>query len=125
MKNIIRKVLPLFIILVLALNITACGSKSSTTDLTGTTWVLNSGAQGDTTIDKATLESMFGGEMTYSFESDGKVTLALAGVQIEGSWTQDGNTISLDIQGDTGEMTLDGDTLSIEENGVTVEFVQK
>ncbi len=125
MKNIIRKVLPLFIILVLALNITACGSKSSTTDLTGTTWVLNSGAQGDTTIDKATLESMFGGEMTYSFESDGKVTLSLAGVQIEGTWKQDGNTISLDIQGDTGEMTLDGDTLSIEENGVTVEFVQK
>ena len=125
MKNIIKKILPLFLVLVLTMGLTACGSKSSTTDLTGTTWVLNSGTQGDTTIDKATLESMFGGEMTYSFESEGKVTLSLAGVQIEGTWTQDGDTVSLDMQGDTGEMTLNGDTLSIDENGVTVEFIQK
>ena len=63
--------------------------------------------------------------MTYAFEADGKVTLSLAGVSVEGTWSQDGNSVTVDIQGDTGTMTLDGDKLTIEESGVTVEFSQK
>ena len=36
--------------------------------------------------------------MTYSFESDGKVTLSLAGVQIEGTWKQDGVSLEHDAE---------------------------
>lgn len=121
------KLLSLLLALTLVLSLAACGGGggSETTDLTGTTWVLSGGSQGDTTVDKETLEGMFGGEMTYAFEADGKVTLSLAGVSVEGTWSQDGNNVTLDIQGDTGTMTLDGDKLTIEESGVTVEFSKK
>ncbi|MGN8968836.1 hypothetical protein [Intestinimonas sp. HCP28S3_D6] len=121
------KLLSLLLALTLVLSLAACGggSGSETTDLTGTTWVLSGGSQGDTTVDKETLEGMFGGEMTYAFEADGKVTLSLAGVSVEGTWSQDGNSVTVDIQGDTGTMTLDGDKLTIEESGVTVEFSKK
>lgn len=122
------KLLSLLLALSLALSLAACGgggSGSGTTDLTGTTWVLSGGSQGDVTVDKETLESTFGGEMTYAFEADGKLTLSLAGVSVEGTWSQDGNTVSLDVQGDTGTMTLDGDKLTMEESGVTVEFTKK
>ena len=76
-------------------------------------------------MDKATLEGLLGGEMTYSFVAVGKLVMALNGVEVEGTWSQDGNTVTVDVQGDTGTMTLDGDKLSIEESGVTVEFTQK
>ena len=121
------KLLSLLLALTLVLSLAACGggSGSETNDLTGTTWVLSGGSQGDTTVDKETLEDMFDGEMTYAFEADGKVTLSLAGVSVEGTWSQDGNSVTVDIQGDTGTMTLDGDKLTIEESGVTVEFSKK
>ena len=119
------KLLSLLLALSLVLSLAACGGGSDTTDLTGTTWVLSGGSQGGVTVDKETLESTFGGEMTYTFEADGKVTLSLAGVTVEGTWTQDGNTVNLDMQGDSGTMTLDGDKLTIEESGVTVEFTKK
>ncbi len=125
-KNWKSRVLTLIMAAAMVLCLAACGkSGADAADLTGTTWALNSGSQGDMTLDKETLESMFGGEMTYSFEADGKLVLALAGTQAEGTWSQDGNTITLDVQGDTGTMTLDGDTLSMEENGVQIDFIKK
>ena len=104
MRSKMTKLLSLAMALVLALSLTACGG-SGGNDLAGTTWALSSGSQGGVTIDQDTLESLFGGSMTYTFEEDGTVVLA--------------------IQGDTGTMTLDGDTLTMEESGVTVEFTKQ
>ena len=124
MRSKMTKLLSLAMALVLTLSLTACGG-SGGNDLAGTTWALSSGSQGGVTIDQDTLESRFGGSMTYTFEEDGTVVLALGGVSVEGTWTLDGSTVSLDIQGDTGTMTLDGDTLTMEESGVTVEFTKQ
>ena len=124
MKHVQPKLLALVMALVLALGLTACGGGGGS-DLSGTTWALSGGSQGGVTIDQDTLESLFGGEMTYTFEEGGTVVLSLAGVSVEGTWSQDGNTVTLDVQGDTGTMTLDGDTLTMEESGVTVEFTKK
>lgn len=127
MKKTTSKLLSLLLALTLVLSLAACGGggSSETTDLTGTTWALSGGSQGDTEVDKATLEGLLGGEMTYSFEADGKLVMALNGVEVEGTWSQDGSTVTVDVQGDTGTMTLNGDKLTIEESGVTVEFTQK
>lgn len=125
-KNLKALILTFIVAAAMALCLAACGkSGSDAADLSGTTWALNSGSQGDMTLDKETLEGMFGGEMTYSFQADGKLVLALAGTQVEGTWSQDGNTVTLDVQGDKGTMTLDGDTLSMEENGVQIDFIKK
>ena len=127
MKKTTSKLLSLLLALTLVLGLAACGGGggSETTDLTGTTWALSGGSQGDTEVDKATLEGLLGGEMTYSFEADDKLVMALNGVEVEGTWSQDGSTVTVDVQGDTGTMTLNGDKLTIEESGVTVEFTQK
>ena len=94
MKKTTSKLLSLLLALTLVLSLAACGGGggSETTDLTGTTWALSGGSQGD---------------------------------EVEGTWSQDGSTVTVDVQGDTGTMTLNGDKLTIEESGVTVEFTQK
>lgn len=126
MKNRKMKVFALLMALVLTFSLTACGgSGDEVTDLTGTTWALSGGSQGGATVDKATLETLLGGEMVYTFGEDGKLTLALADVEVEGTWSQDGDKVSLDVQGDTGTMTIDGDKLILEESNVTVEFTKK
>lgn len=125
MKQRLLRLFALAMTLVAVLSLAACGGSDASTDLTGTTWALSSGSQDGVTMDKETLEGLFGGEMTYTFAEDGKVTLALAGVEVEGTWTQDGDTVSVDMQGDTGTMTIDGDKLTMEESGVTVEFTKK
>ncbi len=127
MRNTKTTVLTVLMALVMTFCLAACGNsdKPEDTDLTGTTWALSGGSQGGTTVDKATLENLLGGEMTYTFAEDGKVTLALSGAEVEGTWSQDGNSVSLDIQGDTGTMTIDGDKLLLEQSGVTVEFTKK
>lgn len=126
MKNIVMKMAAVFAALICTLSLVACGgSNSKAQDLTGTTWALSGGSQDGVSVDQATLESLFGGEMTYTFGEDGKLTLALAGVEVEGTWKQDGNSIELDVQGDTGSMTVDGDKLILEESGVKVEFTKK
>lgn len=127
MKNTKTKVVTLLMALVMAFSLAACGNsdKDNSVELAGTTWALSGGSQGGTTVDKATLESLLGGEMTYTFSEDGKVTLALSGAEVEGTYTQDGNSVSLDIQGETGTMTIDGDKLLLEQSDVTVEFTKK
>ena len=125
MKKATMKVLTLLMALVLTFSLAACGGSSDSTDLTGTTWALSGGSQGSTKVDKATLESLLGGEMVYSFAEDGKVTLSLSGAEVEGTWSQDGNEVSLDIQGDTGTMTIDGDKMILEQDGIKVEFTKK
>lgn len=128
MKNTKTRILTVLMALVMSFCLAACGDKNNdadVTDLTGTTWALSGGSQGGTTVDKPTLESVLGGEMAYTFAEEGKVTLSLNENSVEGTWTQDGNSVSLDIQGQTGTMTLDGDKLVLEQGDVTVEFSKK
>ena len=127
MKNMTMKVFTLLMVLVLVFSLTACGGskEEENANLAGTTWALSGGSQEGTTVDKATLETLLGGEMVYAFSEDGKVTLSLGDAQVEGTWSQDGDQISLDVQGETGTMTLSGDKLTLEEGNVTVEFTKK
>ncbi len=119
------KVFALVMVLVLSFSLVACGDDKTVGDLTGTSWALNSGTQGENTIDKEALETLLGGEMLYTFNDGGKVTLSLAETEVEGTWAQDGNTVSLNIQGETGTMTIDGDKLVLEQNGIKIDFIKK
>lgn len=124
MKRTMLRVFSLLLVVVLAFSLAACGGSDSN-DLTGTTWALSGGSQEGVTVDKATLESILGGEMTYSFEKDGKATMALAGVSVEGTWSQDGDTVTMEAQGQSFTLTIDGDKLLMDQSGVTVEFTKK
>lgn len=124
MKNKTMRAMTLFMALVLSLTLAACGGGKSD-GLAGTTWALSSGSQGDVTLDKDTLEGLLGGEMTFNFEKDGKVTFAMSGMEAEGTWSQDGNTITIESEGQSMSMTLDGDKITMEQSGVTLEFTKK
>ncbi len=124
MKSKTMRAMTLFMALVLSLTLAACGGGKGN-DLAGITWALSGGSQGDVSVDKDTLEGILGGEMTFSFEKDGKVTFAMAGMEAEGTWSQDGNTISIESQGQSMSLTLDGDKLTMEQSGVTIEFTKK
>ncbi|MGO5113556.1 hypothetical protein ACTQ33_00760 [Candidatus Avoscillospira sp. LCP25S3_F1] len=126
MKQKLFKAFALLLTLITVMSLVACGGgDSKDTDLTGTTWALSGGSQGDTTVDKATLETLFGGEMTYTFEEGGKMTAAAAGVEVEGTWTQDGSEVTMDVQGQSSTMTIDGDKLLLKQGDITVEFTKK
>ncbi len=128
MKQKLFKAFALLLTLITVMSLVACGGGSDAakdTDLTGTTWALSGGSQGDTTVDKATLETLFGGEMTYTFNEDGKMTAAAAGVEVEGTWSQDGTTVTVDMDGQSSTMTIDGDKLLLEQGDITVEFTKK
>ena len=125
MKQKLFKAFALLLTLITVMSLVACGGgDSKNTDLTGTTWALSGGSQGDTTVDKATLESLFGGEMTYTFNEGGTVTAAAAGLEAEGTWTQDGTTVTIDMDGQSTPMTLDGDKMLPEQGDIPVEFTK-
>lgn len=126
MKQKLFKAFALLLTLITVMSLVACGGgDSKNTDLTGTTWALSGGSQGDTTVDKATLESLFGGEMTYTFNEGGTVTAAAAGLEAEGTWTQDGDKVTVEAGGQSNTMTLDGDKMLLEQGDITVEFTKK
>ena len=125
MRNMKTKFLSLVMALAMGLCLAACGGGSGGSGLAGSTWVLSGGSQEGVTVNQDALESVLGGSMTCTFEEDGTVVVELAGVSVEGTWTQDGNTVELDIQGEIDTMTLDGDTLSMEESGVLMEFTRQ
>lgn len=128
MRNMKTKFLSLVMALAMVLSLAACGGGSGGSGgsgLAGSTWVLSGGSQEGVTVNQDALESVLGGSMTCTFEEDGTVVVELAGVSVEGTWTQDGNTVELDIQGEIDTMTLDGDTLSMEESGVLMEFTRQ
>lgn len=125
MKQRLFKVFALLLTLIAVMSLVACGGDAAKDGLGGTTWALSGGSQGDTTVDKATLESLFGGEMTYTFNEGGTVTAAAAGLEAEGTWTQDGTTVTIDMDGQSTPMTIDGDKLLLEQGDITVEFTKK
>lgn len=124
-----HRALSLLLVGVLAcsmLMFSACGGEKNT-DVTGTTWALSGGSQGDTKITKEQIETVMGGEITYSFEADGKLVMEVPtlGVSAEGTWKQDGSTVTVEVEGQSADMTLDGDTLSITQGDVVATFSKK
>ena len=129
MKKNLHRALSVLLVGVLAcsmLMFSACGGEKNT-DVTGTTWALSGGSQGDLKITKEQIETVMGGEITYSFEADGKLVMEVPalGVSAEGTWKQDGNTVTVEVEGQSADMTLDGDTLSITQGDVVATFSKK
>lgn len=126
MKQRLFKVFALLLTLIAVMSLVACGGGDSAKDgLGGTTWALSGGTQGDITVDKETLESVMGGEMTFAFADDGTVTMSMSGVEGEGTWTQDGTQVTIESDGEAKTLTLDGDKMTLEQDGITIEFTKK
>lgn len=79
-------------------------------------------AEDGTTVTGSEMSDAMGGEVTYEFKDDGTLVTAVGDVSVDGTWTQDGDTVSVDVGGQAGEGTVSGDTLTIASGGGTSEF---
>lgn len=108
-----------------------CGGNNSgnggdgSNSIVDTTWALDGGSQNGVTVDKAALEQVLGGEITYTFKADGKATVSLSGVSADISWKQDGNKITIDDGTQSVDFTLEGDKLTGVQGDVTMIFKKK
>lgn len=62
------------------------------------------------------------GEIVYEFKSEGVLVLSMAGQNVEGTWSQDGNKVTFEFAGEKVTADLDGDKMSIENSGYTMEL---
>jgi hypothetical protein len=72
-------------------------------------------------------ETMVGTKWSYqgtslSFDSDGKLTIAAGDETIEGTWSLDGDTITVEVMGEEHTAQIDGDTITVDGN--TIERVE-
>lgn len=62
-------------------------------------------------------------EMTITLNKDGTVVLSSEGESENGTWTQNGDTLTLSSdEGEDMDLTVDGNNLIMEQSGVTVTF---
>ncbi len=124
MKKTISKILLVTVCAVLCLSLAACGG-SKGTSVEGTTWKMTSITTSDgTEMSGDDLESVFG-ETLYAFEADGVLAIASAGQEIEGTWSQDGDTVTIEASGAATSATVSGSTMTLENEAGSCEFTQQ
>lgn len=103
-----------------------CGNSSSTANnsLENTTWSLNGAESSGVQVTKDQLDSIMG-ETTLQFKEDGQMSMSLAGESVDGTYTVNGNTISLTMSGSTTDVTLDGDQITMESAGMQLFFTKQ
>lgn len=109
----------------LALSLSACGGPDDT-GLSGTSWVLAGGTWQDTAVSGEEIEELLGGSMTYTFESDGRLTASMETgektASVEGTWRQSGDTVVVTSSGKEQEMEYDGESLRLEGEDMELVF---
>ncbi|MDD3222328.1 MAG: hypothetical protein EOM34_16795 [Clostridia bacterium] len=113
------KKLALFVVLgfILTSILGGCGTKS----VAGTTWALDGGEYQGHEISREEMEDTYG-EILYMFRSDNVVTVSVDGMTDEGTWTQDGKTVTI---GGIGSLELKGNKLIMEDSESTIVFKKK
>lgn len=88
------------------------------------TWELYSIEQGGNIIDGADLEAQYGGKVLYNLNSDGTLVVLQLGQEIEGTWTEEGNTVFFHYTSSLKELVRDGNTMVLEQNGGIYTFIR-
>lgn len=129
MKKTSKIIVAVFALVSVMLLMVACSNDTPTTGdtvtLEGTTWVISGGKTADgQEVTGDDVNAIFG-EITYSFEADGKLVSSALGVESEGTYTQDGNSVTITAAGVSQTGTIDGDQMTFESEGNTVAFTKK
>ncbi|MBE5780713.1 MAG: hypothetical protein E7328_02685 [Clostridiales bacterium] len=103
------------------LALVACGGGDS---IVGTTWKLTSAESNGVILD-ADMIAMSLGEMVFKFEANGKVAVTLSGKAEEGTYTVNGDTVSIDDGYSTVDATISGNTMTYELNGAKMIFTKQ
>lgn len=102
MKNVLKSILLILVLLIAVFALTACGNKE------------------ESNSKKATIVGSWkydGADYTYTFNEDGTGDYSAAGTKMEFTYTTEDNKISILYTGNTApfetEYSIDGDTLNI------------
>lgn len=120
-----KRVITLFLALAMVVSLAACGGGGS--DVAGT-YNLTEMNAGGVSMNIDELSSMAGVDVkiTLNLKSDGNFSLDMSAIDasqsLSGTWTADGNTLSITADGATTTGTIDGGTIVLEENGQTMTF---
>ena len=126
MKKKVVMILAVVLCIALCMALTACGSNgaSQSTSVEGTKWAVSSVTDADGNETTGDDIAAVVGDITYEFQGDGVLAVTAAGQTVEGTWSQDGNKITIEANGETSEGALDGDALTFEVNGATTVFTK-
>lgn len=122
MKNRTAKKIALFVLAVavaavLSITIAACSAKDAKGTYKFQSMTMTAGGQTQTY--EVGKEGPMGSALTADYyvleiKDEGKLTITMmGGGSTDGTWTQDGNKVTLTIEGRAQEATLNGDILSI------------
>lgn len=111
-------------VMVLALMAGCGGNGGTTTGGAAGTWKLTTVEVGGQEIAAVTV----GMDITMDLKADGSVTMSVSAFgeseSTDGTWEQNGDTVSVTVEGDTVEGEVDGDTLTLEGDGETMVFTR-
>lgn len=119
MKNSILKVVLVMVLCVCVFG--ACGKKSGLSGI----YELSSGKTGDVEVTKDQMASLGMGNANIEFTSDKDVKMSLGDQISEGTYTVDGDKVSIKLDDETENATLDGDKLTFEMEGMSLVFIKK
>lgn len=88
------------------------------------TWELYSIEQGTSVIEGEDLEVQYGGKVLYNLNDNGVLVVEMLGQDIEGTWSEDGDTVIFHYSSSVKELHRDGKTMTLEQNGATYTFVK-
>ena len=120
-----KRALTLFLALAMIVSLAACGGGGSGPAGSYKMTKMNAGGI-EMNIEE--LSSMAGMDVkiTLNLKSDGNFSLDMSAIDanqsLSGTWTADGNTLSITADGVTTTGTIDGGTIVLEENGQTMTF---
>lgn len=128
-KNVFTRVLPMALILLCMISLTACGG-SSGAEGTYKFQSMESMADGQkvTLDDLAEEAGMSADEITFNLvlKSDGTFSLDASvlddSMSEEGTWEEDGGDLTLTSDGTSVSATLEGGRLTLSEDGLTMVF---
>lgn len=123
MKNVVKKSKLLVSALVLTMVVsmlTACSSSNALL----TKWTVDYAESNGVTVSAEVLEEQ-GFTMSLEFKKDGIVTATVTGLSVEGTYTQDGSTVSITFNEETQELKFEKNVLSWENEDVGTIYFKK
>ncbi len=84
--------------------------------IAGTTWKIISFkfSEEDNEVPNPETDNIYGGIVTYTFNESGSVLIDYAGSEYGSIWKQDGDTVTIDMDGFIQELDFDGNTFETE-----------
>ncbi len=122
-----KRVITLFLALAMVVSLAACGGNGGGSDVAGTYNLTEMNAGGIAmNIEELSATAGVDVKIVLDLKSDGNFSLDMSALDasqsLSGTWTADGDKLSLTSEGVTTNGTITGTTIVLEENGQTMTF---